>query len=689
MRLIFRLTGAVLALGLAAQDAHAQDNGAPLVLPTIDVGVTRIGNGGITGASTSVITSEDIARSPRQTLTEIISEQAGVQIQHVGAGVNGARDVIDLRGFGASATSNVLVLVNGRRFNDFDLQGFDYSSVPLNAIERIEVTRGNSGAVLYGDGAVGGVINIVTKNGVGQPPSARVETAFGSFRTKEVRTSASGSSGPLSVALNTFGLTTDGYRENSKLHQKGINGDIRYTTSEGSVYFNVLADDQKLGLPGGRTVDPSIGVNQLITDRTGAATPNDYSNKQGQNYTLGVSRILAPGVEAILDGSYRRKTQQAELFFNGSPYNGVDTKLTTASVTPRLKIETDALGRPAKITTGFDYYRTAFEQDRSQDFNSAPYHIYDIKQTTAAFYGNGTVALRPDTDLTAGLRYQRNTISARDTYDPNAPSGFGDAQGSPLDKREWKYAAQGGLEHRITPDLALFGHLAHAFRVPNADERVGQAVAFNFPAPTPTNFDLRTQTSNEAEGGVRVTLGPLKWHTSVYDMRLHDEIFYSPATGTNINLDPTHHYGVENAATLDISPTVRLRGNLTYTRAVFTEGQFAGNDIPLISKWTANAGLTWNIWDKFVVYDVTVRYAGPRRLDNDSTNVQPLIPSHTVVDMRIGGEYKNAFWSLTVQNLFNDMYFDYGIASTATLGRFNAYPQPGRTVMARVGFNLP
>ena len=384
-----------------------------------------------------------------------------------------------------------------------------------------------------------------------------------------------------------------------------------------------------------------------------------------------------------------RKTQQAELFFNGSPYNGVDTKLTTASVTPRLKIETDALGRPAKVTTGFDYYHTAFTQDRSQDFNSAPYHIYDIKQTTAAFYGNGTVALRPDTDLTAGVRYQRNTISARDTYDASAPSGSGDAQGLPLDKSEWKYAAQGGLEHRITPDLALFGHVAHSFRVPNADERVGQAVAFNFPAPTPTNFDLRTQTSNEVEGGVRVTLGPLKWQTSYYDMRLHDEIFYSPATGTNINLDPTHHYGVENVATLQVLPTVRLRGNLTYTRAVFTDGQFAGNDIPLISKWTANAGLTWNIWDKYVVYDVTVRYAGQRRLDNDSTNAQPLIPAHTLVDMRIGGEYKNAFWSLSVQNLFNDMYFDYGIASTATLGRYNAYPQPGRTVMARVGFNLP
>ena len=147
MGFMVRLTGAVLALGFAAQGARAQDNGATVVLPTIDVGVTRLGSDGITGTSTSVITAEEIARSPRQTLTEILSEQAGVQIQHVGAGVNGARDVVDLRGFGASATSNVLVLVNGRRFNDFDLQGFDYSSVPLNAIERIEVTRGNSGAV--------------------------------------------------------------------------------------------------------------------------------------------------------------------------------------------------------------------------------------------------------------------------------------------------------------------------------------------------------------------------------------------------------------------------------------------------------------------------------------------------------------------------------------------------------------
>ncbi len=96
---------------------------------------------------------------------------------HVLGGPTGTQDMVDLRGFGAFAQSNVLILVNGRRFQDFDLQGFDFSAIPLNSIERIEITRGNSGAVLYGDGAIGGVINIVTKSSATQPIEARVEGA--------------------------------------------------------------------------------------------------------------------------------------------------------------------------------------------------------------------------------------------------------------------------------------------------------------------------------------------------------------------------------------------------------------------------------------------------------------------------------------------------------------------------------
>jgi iron complex outermembrane receptor protein len=664
--------------------AHAQSR--TVVLPTIDVSTSRLGAGStIVGTSSTVITAEDIANSPAQDLPDILGQQAGIQLQHVSAGANGSLNTIDLRGFGATASSNVLVLVNGRRFNDFDLQGFDFSSIPVNAIQRIEIIRGNSGAVLYGDGAVGGVINIVTKNGVNLPPSARISAGFGSFRTREGRVTASGSSGPWSAAFDAIGLRSDGYRENGQSRQKGLNGDFRFTTDEGSVYFNVLADDQKLGLPGGRLVDTTIGTNQLVTDRTGAATPNDFANKQGQNFTLGFTRILAPGVELIVDGSVRRKQQQAELFFAGTAYNGVDTDLSTVSATPRLKLDGEVGGLPVNILTGVDYYHTAYNSDRSLNLSSRPFHVYDLKQDTLAVYANGTLGIRPDTDVTLGGRYQHDKITATDTYDATAPGAFG-AQGLPLDRSEGQWAAQLGVEHRVNDMFAVFGHIAHAFRVPNADERIGLG--------TPTNFSLRTQVSNEIEGGARIRLGRFKAQSSIYDMEVTDEIHYNAATFVNVNLDPTRHWGVDTAASLAVNDAVSLRGNVTYTRATFREGAYAGNDIPLVSRWTANAGLTWEVWRKFLVYDVMLHYAGERRLDNDNTAVQPLIPAHTTVDMRIGGEIpigghvQNAFWSLAVQNVFEEMYFDYGIASTTTIGRYNAYPQPGRTFIFRAGFDF-
>jgi iron complex outermembrane receptor protein len=174
-----RITAAAVALTLLAQAASAQDEpqGNKVILPPIDVSSSRLG-GGITGSSTTIISSEDLQRAPESTLQDILSREAGIQTTSLYGGVNGTGTTVDMRGFGVTAPSNVLVLVDGRRFNDSDLTGFDFSLIPRNSIDHIEITRGNSGAVLYGDGAVGGVINIVTKNGVGAKPNARIEGAF-------------------------------------------------------------------------------------------------------------------------------------------------------------------------------------------------------------------------------------------------------------------------------------------------------------------------------------------------------------------------------------------------------------------------------------------------------------------------------------------------------------------------------
>jgi iron complex outermembrane recepter protein len=671
-------------------NSNGTPNGGASSTPNSDAAPVRQFNG-IVGASSTVITAQDIARSPAQTIQEIIAQTPGVQLTTLYGGVNGAQTNVDVRGFGAFATANTLVLINGRRINDVDLAGVDLSTIPRDSIERIEITRGNSGAVLYGDNAVGGVINIITKTGTNAPPfSIRAEGGFGSFNQSQGSVSATANQGAWSSSFFANGVSSDGYRTNNSLAQQNAFGEIRYTKSDFTAFFNVSGDNQQLGLPGGRLVNPSAGINELVTDRTGTDTPLDYANKQGANATAGFTKTLWNGGELIVDGGVRQKWQQAGFFgslpledFNASY---VDTTLTTWSLTPRLSIKNPILGLPSNILTGIDYYDATYHSNRSELQGVPPLDVYDLTQKTLGLYWQQTIGILPTTDFSYGARIQQTSVTANDLLNPAAPGFFGENQISPLNSSEVNHALHVGIEHRFNDVFSVFGRAASAFRTPNVDERVGASPIFDSMFnPVPRSFDLKTQTSTDVEAGFRVKAGKFEMQTSFYNMDLTNEIHFDPVNFIDYNLDPTRRYGSETGVTYRASDTVLLRAGFAYTRAIFREGQFTGNDIPLVSRYTASAGVSWNIWQKYLVADATVRYWSSRRMDNDQLNVQPLIPASTTVDLKLSGAFDRYYWSLSVNNLFNVLYYDYAIASAFTPGAFSAYPLPGRTFMLKAG----
>jgi outer membrane cobalamin receptor len=114
-------------------------------------------------AHITVITRKDIAESTAQNIPELLRTETGIQVNDIAG--NRRNYTVDLRGFGETAPSNTLVLVDGRRINQADLSGTDWTEIPLERVERIEIIRGGRGSVLYGDNAAGGVINIITKKG--------------------------------------------------------------------------------------------------------------------------------------------------------------------------------------------------------------------------------------------------------------------------------------------------------------------------------------------------------------------------------------------------------------------------------------------------------------------------------------------------------------------------------------------
>ncbi len=250
-------------------------------------------------------------------------------------------------------------------------------------------------------------------------------------------------------------------------------------------------------------------------------------------------------------------------------------------------------GVPNHLLTGIDFYNTQYDSDRSQAPGLA-------RHSSLQYPANDGRYLRDEHDIANARRWTFRLVAACSATSSRPTMSITRLSIPMLDftppiRRRLRLIRANGNMPRISatiialsPAFALFGRVARAFRLPNADERVGAGNPFGFVAPA--NLNLKTQTSYDAEDGVRVTVGRFNFQSSAYVMELNNEIHFIPALFVDVNLDPTQRLGWENSATYQLSDDVRLRGGFAYTRATFREGPFAGKEVPLVSPWTGYAG---------------------------------------------------------------------------------------------------
>ena len=641
--------------------------------------------------NTTVITAADIEQSTARTLPELLGQEAGILTRSL-YGNHGTGATVDIRGFGAASTQNTLILLDGRRLNDVDLSSVDFSIIPLQSIERIEITR-NSGAVLYGDGAVGGAINIITRQPEKTGTSTFVKAGAGNLDTQKLDAHVSHNTGPLAVFIGAHGVSSDGYRDNNELDEKSLNSDIRYTRGNNQLFLKANWFDQELELPGVRNVNPDLGINQLKSDRRGTSTPRDYADQDGFSINPGINYYRDDGTEAVIDFGYRTKNQTAffdDYFSDGAYASYLDSDLDTRSFTPRVSKPYQLLGKDAQTTVGIDYYDSDYDSDRSlnKSTGNQPIHRLHIDQESTAIYADSTVAATPDITVNLGARLQWVKTDATDRFDPAAPGAnpVFDSQAPDFDDSHRLHMLEAGIEKQFTPTTAAYIKWTRSARVATVDELFESR--FDPATVTSTRIfsPLDPQTSNGVDIGSSYNLDRVSFTANAYYMRLRDEIHYDPdpVASENINLDPTKRYGLELSGTVDVNDRLRLQGNYSYMRSKFRDGQYDGNTVPLVPENTATVS---GIWKQSPATDfiLTANYIDNKYFDNDQSNTfGRKIPSYKTVDAKISHHYKGYRMTAEVNNIFEEEAVDYGVSSIFSPGVYNAYPLPERTLMFTV-----
>ena len=152
----------------------------------------------------SIIDAEEIQRAGQSTLVELLALQAGIEISSSGGA--GTASGIFIRGTNAS---HVVVLIDGMRVDSATLGSTAFENLPLGQIEKIEILRGPA-STLYGQDAIGGVIQIFTKKGEGAVKFSG-NLGYGSYNTKRADAGVNGSVGDTRYALNVSSLDTDSF----------------------------------------------------------------------------------------------------------------------------------------------------------------------------------------------------------------------------------------------------------------------------------------------------------------------------------------------------------------------------------------------------------------------------------------------------------------------------------------------
>jgi len=607
-------------------------------------------------APVSVIAQEEIEKSAAQDVPELLRTQPGVQVVDITGNKRSYR--VDLRGFGETASSNTLVLVDGRRVNQPDLSGVDWALIPLDRVKRVEIIRGGRGSVMYGDNAAGGVVNIITK--AGEATSAQGTVAAGSYGFFKAGASGSQSTEKTAIAVSGSYSHTDGYRRNSQSEAKDAglsfsHGVSRYLNLDLSTGYH----KDSTGLPGRlKEGDFASGYS-----RKDSVFPNDFADTEDYYLKLRPEVVLGGENTLGVDLSYRNRRAFSFASGDWGNFKG-DTEIDTIALSPQLAMRENLFGKKNSLVVGVDYQQAKEDIFNVSDFfGVVTQNTYALEKKNSGCFLHDELYLTEAWALSGGVRHDR----AKFTFTPSAP---GEAT-----MEEDLFT--GGMNYAISDNSHVYASYAKSFRYPVLDE------LFSFFTNT-IDTTLRPQKSDDFEIGMQHAFADQLTATfNLFHLTTMNEIFYNPTSFANENLDgKTRRQGGEIALKKKIGQ-LALSCNYTYTDARIRGGQFAGNAIPGVPEHRAIIGGEFSFGNG-VIAGLDARYLGKRSFESDFSGAAAKQDDFVILNARVLYDVERYQLFLKVNNLTDKKYAEFG--GLNFLGEKGYYPSP--EINAVAGINV-
>lgn len=622
---------------------------------------------GLTGRS-ATLSAADLDARGVSTLADALEMLPGVTVaDELGAP---AQLDVTLRGFQVSPTiglpQGVTVYVDGVRVNEPDANEVNFDLLPLEDVERVEVSYGPS--VLLGRNSLGAAVNLVTRRGAA-PGDRDVEVSGGSYSRYEVKANAGDRLGSWDYYIGARYEHEDGWRQATRSRIGTLFGKLGLVAAGWNATLSYSGADNKIFQAG------SLPDNLVNSRPDSNFTGGDYFAPTSHLVTLNAQRRVGSAQLAI--NLFGRALNTDQFNVNASPPDSRQRnheRIGGGAV--QLAGRRSLLGRPLRWFAGFD-----------AQYSHTVVGLYAVDSTGRDSLTDSVRAKELDLGGFAGVSW--------DLVPAIAATLVGRYDYVHLPYEDLLDPTQNGLNvfHRLSPRAALSwtgatGHEVYAswsrgFRTPAlveiacSDPNAACPLPFALgpdPALRPviaTTYELGWRYRAPSPSSRGVTLGADLYRTDVRD----DIFFIAPTatTGYFQNIGATRRSGLEASAAWTAHSGLALYANYGYTvasfetTAVLSTGRPPGNEtvtpgdrIPMIPAHRANAGISFPIAGDWLRARLDARYIGPQYLRGDEENVERRLSDYTVADASLEASVGRYDVRVAAPNVFDHAYVTFG-----------------------------